>query len=249
MHINDQLHIQSNYFLFLTLIYSVVIVYANWFDTRLIKMFGLINDAQAFVFPLTFLVSCIITEVYGFKYARQAIWTGFLFNCFFLGYGQIVMHLRLQDFPERNEIGNLIFYNQLRIIIASMISCLFAELLNAFAQAKMKLIFCGKFVVFRFLGSTLLALSIDSLLFIMLGFYGHLCHERLCELMACMWYVKIIMTIIALPFSAFIANKLKRLEKIDIYDTNDNFKIFKLETSYQQADNFWHHRCYRFDGF
>ncbi len=53
----------------LTLSFTMVIVLANWFDPRLIRIFGLDTDAGTIIFPLTFLLSDLITEVYGYKYA------------------------------------------------------------------------------------------------------------------------------------------------------------------------------------
>ena len=53
---------------------------ANWFDARLIAFGPLITDAGTIIFPLTFIVGDLITEVYGYQYARQAIWIGFFTN-------------------------------------------------------------------------------------------------------------------------------------------------------------------------
>ncbi len=44
---------QPKYLWFLTLTYSMVIVLANWFDPRLINIFGLNTDAGTLIFPLT----------------------------------------------------------------------------------------------------------------------------------------------------------------------------------------------------
>ena len=87
---------QSNILWFLTLTYTMIIVLANWFDARLIHLIGLDTDAGTLVFPLTFLLSDLVTEVYGYKFARRAIWCGFLFNAVFLIYSQIVIHLPSQ---------------------------------------------------------------------------------------------------------------------------------------------------------
>ncbi len=64
---------------FLTLAYTVLLLLANWFDPRLIQLFGFTTDAGTLIFPLTFLLSDLITEVYGYKYTRRAIWCGFCF--------------------------------------------------------------------------------------------------------------------------------------------------------------------------
>ena len=75
---------QPKYLGFLILTYCMLMVFSNWFDPRLIDLFGLNTDAGTLIFPLGFLISDLITEVYGYKQARRAIWCGFLFNFLFL---------------------------------------------------------------------------------------------------------------------------------------------------------------------
>src|SRR5260221_13755082 len=117
-----RLHIQSNYLWFLTLSYSMVMALANWFDPRLITLFGLTTDAGTLIFPLTFLLSDLITEVYGYKQARRAIWCGFLFNAIFILYGQLVIHMPSPDYPTHNDSFDTLLAMNVRIIIASRIS-------------------------------------------------------------------------------------------------------------------------------
>src|ERR1700736_166731 len=86
------------YLWFLILSYSMMIAISNWFDSRLILLFGISISPGAMSFPFTFLISDIITEVYGYKNARKAIWAAFLFNIIFLAYGQIVIHMPSPSF-------------------------------------------------------------------------------------------------------------------------------------------------------
>lgn len=221
----------------------MIIVYANWFDVRLIRVFGVINDAGAFVFPLTFLLSDIITEVYGYKHARRAIWTGFLFNCIFLGYGQIVIHVHSSDLLFQNDVNNVLLYSHVRIIAASVVSYVIAEPLNSFLLAKLKHYFAGKYMGVRFLLSTFLAASLDSALFIFLGFYGAMSNEKVMEFITMMWAIKVLIEIIMLPLAVHISNRLKQIEKLDIYDTKDSFNVFKLDTVYKEDDNYYSKLC------
>ncbi len=72
------------YLWFLILSYSMIIAISNWFDARLVEIFHFVISPGAVIFPLTFLVSDIITEVYGYKHARLAIWSAFIFNILFI---------------------------------------------------------------------------------------------------------------------------------------------------------------------
>src|SRR3990167_4672910 len=122
---------QPKFLWFLTLTYSMVIVLANWFDPRLIKIFGLTTDAGTLIFPLTFLLSDLITEVYGYKNARRAIWCGFLFNALFILYGQLVIHMPSPDYHTNNAMFDTLLATNVRIIIASCLSYLISEPLNS----------------------------------------------------------------------------------------------------------------------
>jgi hypothetical protein len=72
------------------LFYTMILIFSNWFDLKLIHIGNINTDAGTLIFPLTFLLSNIITEVYGYKNMRQIIWWGFLFSLFLILYGLII---------------------------------------------------------------------------------------------------------------------------------------------------------------
>jgi len=231
------LSLKPNFLWFLTLTYAMVIVLANWFDPRLIKVFGLTTDAGTLIFPLTFLLSDLITEVYGYKHARRAIWCGFLFNALFIIYGQLVIHMPSPDFPTNNAMFDNLLSTNIRIIIASAISYLISEPLNSFVMAKLKIKMQGRYLAIRFLSSTLFASGADSLIFSVIAFYGVMSNINLIYLILTMWLIKVLIEIMGLPISIRLTNRLKKMEGLDIYDRNTNFNIFKLETHYSTKDN------------
>ena len=71
---------QFKYMWFLMLSFSMVISIANWYDARLISLFGVVTSPGALIFPISFILSDTITEVYGYKNARLMMWAAFLFN-------------------------------------------------------------------------------------------------------------------------------------------------------------------------
>lgn len=237
--INFSLAVHSNILWFLTLTYSMVIVLANWFDPRLIQIFGLTTDAGTLVFPITFLLSDLITEVYGYKYARRAIWCGFLFNLIFLIYGQLIIHLPNPDFQTNNAAFDSVLMMNTRIILASGISYFCSEPFNSYLMAKMKLHMQGRYMALRFILSTFIASAIDSMIFTGIAFYGTMSTKHLVTLAVTMWLIKVLIEIFGLPISLYLARKLKQLEKMDIYDKSTNFNIFSLETNYNNQDNFF----------
>jgi uncharacterized integral membrane protein (TIGR00697 family) len=229
---------QPRYLWFLILSYSMVMVLANWFDPRLIKIISLATDAGTLIFPFTFLLSDLITEVYGYQQARRAIWCGFLFNVIFILYGQLVIHLPSPDYAvSMNEKFDAILSMNIRIIMASTISYFCSEPLNAFVMAKLKLKFSGHQLALRFVSSTVLASGVDSLIFGTLAFYGLMSQEKLFFLVATMWFLKVTIELLGLPVSLWLTKKLKNAERLDIYDKNTHFNIFSLEVGYTKKDN------------
>lgn len=216
----------------------MVIVLANWFDVRFIKIFSLVTDAGTIIFPLTFLFSDLITEVYGYQQMRRAIWCGFLFNVIFILYSQIIIHLPSPDFAIENNkhIDNMLTFNT-RIIIASIISYFSAEPLNAYLLAKLKIHYRGHLLALRFVTSTLIASGLDSLIFCGIAFSGLMSSTELIHLMLTMWLIKVVIEILGLPLSVYLAQWLKSKEGLDIYDSRTDFGLLSLQVNYSAKDN------------
>lgn len=223
---------------FLMLCYCMILLLANWFDPRLIRIFNLNTDAGTLIFPFSFILSDVITEVYGYQNARRAIWCGFLFNLVFILYSQIVIHLPSPDYAvvtnaKFDEILNM----NLRIIVASVCSYLISEPINSFIMAKLKILSHGKKIALRFVASTLFASFVDSSLFTTIAFFGLIHSDNLMVLIATMTGCKVTIEILGLPFSIYLTNRLKQSEGIDIYDRKTNFNVFDLKVNYTRSDN------------
>lgn len=233
--------VQPKFLWFLVVSYCVVILLANWFDPRLVSFFGLTTDAGTLIFPLTFLLSNLITEVYGYKHARRAIWCGFLFNIIFILYGQLIIHLPSPSYPTHNAMFDTILALNARIIFASTISYFISEPLNSFVMAKLKIKMQGRHLGLRFILSTVLASGIDSFIFGFIAFYGMMNLEHLISLILTMWLIKVFIEIIGLPFSIKLTHKLKKIEELDIYDKKTKFNLFSLEAEYTVKENKFKH--------
>lgn len=227
---------------FLMLSYVVVLLLANWFDVRLVNLgFDLTTDAGTLIFPLTFLLSDLITEVYGYKQSRRAIWYGFLFNIVFILYGQLIVHLPSPNDAPLNQSFDQLFSFNILIIIASFISYLIAEPLNALLLAKLKIRFKGRFMAGRFVISTMLAAALDTSVFSLIAFSSVLGRSELIHFIMTMWVIKVAVEMIGLSFSVPLARRLKVYEGLDIYDTRTKFNLFRFNTDYQSIDNHYHY--------
>lgn len=225
------------YLWFLILSYSMVLAMSNWYDSRIILIFGMSITPGALIYPITFLLSNMITEVYGFKNARLAILTALLFNLIFIIYGQIIMAL-----PTQSGAGDLSSFDSflsvnLRIIAACFISCLISEPLDAFIVSKLKIALNGGFIGIRFILSTLISGIFDSISFILIAFYNIMPNNEIIGLILHIWMIKTVVELLGLPITIRLTNKLKQIEKLDIYDTDTKFNIFNLDINYTESNN------------
>lgn len=215
----------------------MVLVFANWFEARLILIGDLVTGGGTLIFPLTFLLADVLTEVYGYKQTRRAIWAGFLFNILFVAYGYLITLLPGPDFYQNNTYFNEIIHIDARIMLASLVSYLCSEPLNATLIAKLKVKTKGQHMAFRFVFSTVIASGVDSVLFNALAFYNTMPLTKLVNFTIVLWLLKVVIEVIGLPFSVYLAKKLKKFENLDIYDDSTNFTLFSFEASYDDLDN------------
>ncbi|MCX7091628.1 MAG: queuosine precursor transporter [Legionellales bacterium] len=224
------------YLWLLILSYSMILAMSNWYDSRIVEIFGISVTPGSMVYSLTYLISNSITEVYGFKNARKAILIALVFNIIFLLYGWLVISLPTPTTISTNPLfGEFLLVNS-RIIGASFVSYLISEPLNAriFSEMKIKL---NDFFGLRFILPLLISGFVDSILFISIAFYNTIPNKDFFNLILHVWMIKSFVEILGLPLSIYITKKLKRIEELDIVDTNTNFTMFSLETNYTKLDN------------
>lgn len=228
---------QPKYLWFLILSYSMVIAISNWFDARLVEIFGMAISPGALIFPATFLLSDIITEVYGYKHARRAIWSAFLFNLIFIGYSQLLVHLPSPRFATDNAVFNKLISDNTYIILGSFSSYLLSEPLNSYILAKLKKKYNGQYIAIRFVLSTVIASFLDSIVFATIAFYKIYSLHDITKIIFDIWITKTTIEIIGLRFSIRLSKLLKKSEKLDIYDDKTDFTLLSLEANYTSINN------------
>lgn len=230
-------NIRQKYLWLFILGYTLVFFASNWFDPRQIHIFGFNTGAGSIVFPLTYLCSDIITEVYGYKNARMAVWTALLFFLIFILYGHLVVSLITPDSISRVAITNFLYTNN-HILFAAVLSYLTTESINSYIVAKLKISLKGKYMGLRFIASTLTAYILNELIYAPIAFYGLIPNiKHFIRHMLASWAFMVSIELLLLPFSIRLAKRLKTIENLDIYDTQTNFNPFSLNTDYQNRDN------------
>ena len=189
---------------------------------------AVVLQAADLIFPVTYILGDVLTEVYGFKRARKAIWIGF--GCNLFAAAAIYLGQMLPANAEWHDQASYdaILGTQFRILAASFTAYLVGEFANSTVLAKMKIWTEGKHLWSRTIGSTVVGQALDSSIFCSLAFYGLMPNEVLLTLIGSQWLCKVCYETAATPLTYLVVNYLKRREGIDFYDRGTKFTPFAL---------------------
>ena len=215
----------TNSYRFVTIVAFFVtsLLAANILIVKQISVLGLTLPAAIIIFPISYIFGDILTEVYGYPQARRVIWLGFFCNLLLVASIWLVGILPAAPTFEAQEAYDRILGNTPRFLIASFTAYLGGAFINAYVLARMKVMTKGKWLWTRTIGSTLLGEAVDSIIVLVIGFWGVLPTGVLMGMILWHWLFKSVYEIIATPLTYLIVNYLKTKEKIDYYDIGTNF--------------------------
>lgn len=203
-----------------------VLLISNVASTKIVDLGWFVFDAGTLLFPLSYIFGDILTEVYGYKRSRSVIWLGFsmalLMSVIFIIVGKL---------PPASDWANQDAYNAIlgltpRIVIASLIAFFAGEFSNSYVLAKMKIATSGKWLWARTIGSTIVGELLDTLLFVVIAFWGILPNELLITIIVSNYLFKTGVEVIFTPITYKIVGFLKKNEQEDYYDRETNFNPF-----------------------
>lgn len=207
-------------------IFVTCLITANTIAVKIISLGPFYLPAAIIVFPLSYIFGDILTEVYGYRWARRVIWLGFFCNLIFVIFAWMGQKLPAAPFWGEQKAYEAILGYTWRLLIASFAGYLVGEFANSFILAKMKILTRGRWLWSRTIGSTIVGQGLDSLVFITLAFVGTPSFMLLMILYH--WLAKTVLEAIATPFTYAVVNFLKKKEAIDTYDYQTDFNPFLI---------------------
>lgn len=220
---------QSKYFLYIAVIFVAVLMVANTVATKIIQI-GPFNFAGGiFIFPISYIFGDVLTEVYGYRASRKIIWCGFIALIFMALAYWFVELLPAAPFWPGQEAYVSILGAVPRIVIGSIVAYFAGEFSNSYVLSRMKVLMNGRHLWMRTIGSTIVGEGVDSVIFVLISFYGILPNSALLVLIISSYVTKVLYEVAATPITYFVVNKLKKAEGLDVYDKGINYSPFVLE--------------------
>lgn len=218
----------SGWFLVVVALFLGCLIAANIVAVKLVELWGLLLPAAIIIFPVSYILGDVLTEVYGYAQARRVIWLGFLANLIVVAAIWIAQILPAASFWDGQAAFERILGYTPRLLAASFLAYLVGEFANAFVLAKMKVATRGRWLWTRTIGSTLVGQAFDSAVFITLAFAGTLPTKALAAAVVTQWLAKSAYEALATPLTYAAVGFLKRREGIDVFDARTRFNPFAL---------------------
>ena len=214
------------YFDIIMALFVAVLLISNIASTKIVTLWKFTFDGGTLLFPLSYIFGDILTEVYGYKRARKVIWVGFFCALLMSVVLIIVNNLpAAADWPFQKDFENILGLAP-RIVLASLIAYFAGEFSNSYIMAKLKIFTKGKLLWLRTISSTLAGEGIDTVLFILIAFYGVLPAGLLLAVFISNYIFKCGVEIILTPATYRAVSFLKKKEQEDYFDYSTNFNPF-----------------------
>jgi uncharacterized integral membrane protein (TIGR00697 family) len=215
-------------FVIVAALFVTCLITANILIAKQTAIGTIILPAAIIIFPLSYIIGDILTEVYGYKQARRIIWLGFLCNLIAVFAFWLGGLLPPAPVFEAQAAYERILGSTPRFLAASFIAYLAGEFTNSFILAKLKIKTNGRWLWMRTIGSTIVGQGVDTVIVLSIAFAGVLPPQVLGMMILGHWLLKTGYEVVATPFTYWIVSYLKRKEGVDVYDRGTDFNPLQL---------------------
>jgi uncharacterized integral membrane protein (TIGR00697 family) len=197
----------------LATLFVTCLITANIITVKLISVWGWVVPAGIIAYPLTFLFTDVITELYGRKTASRVVWLGFgasiLMVILVIGAGLLKPAAIWEGQAAYESVLGMVP----RIVLASMIAYLVSQHHDVFAFSFWRRKTKARFLWLRNNASTMVSQALDTGLFITIAFWGTVPNSILVNMLVTQYVIKLVIAALDTPFCYLMVNLLKRKVK------------------------------------
>lgn len=203
----------------LAALFITTLIVSNVASVKLVGIGPVIFDAGTVLFPLAYIVGDIVTEVYGFRRMRALL---------YIGIGMLLLTTLtfwvVGLLPNAADWAGQAAYEQTlgvvwRIVLASCTAIFVGEFINSYLLARWKVQTKGAYLWRRVIGSSAVGGLLDTVAFSVIAFAGTVSVSTLMSLIITVYVIKLGVEILASPLTIRVIDYIKRLERLDTYET------------------------------
>ncbi|OGO91345.1 MAG: hypothetical protein A3F41_00465 [Coxiella sp. RIFCSPHIGHO2_12_FULL_44_14] len=224
---NKNFELNSKYILPIIMLFLMATLAADVVAYKFVAFGPLIESGATFIFPITYLLGDVVTEVYGYSLARKFIWLNLVCELIFALLVISVIHLQSPSFWQYQSDFEHTLGNVLRFVVAGIIGNIVSDFLNVYLISKWKIFMKGKHFWFRSIAST----AISELLLVVItgfsAFTGTMSLFNVAKVAGSAYVLEIFYAFVFVWPGWILIIFLKKAEKIDIYDYHVDYNPFR----------------------
>ena len=186
---------------------------ANIMAVKIMDIGGMtLLDAGTIIFPFSYMLGNILTEIWGFKTARKVIFLGFSCNAILMGATALATLIPSPDVLAGTEAAyNTVFTYMPRIVAGSLCAYLAGELTNSWFMIKIREKTGLRLLWVRTIGSSAVGQLLDSAIFCLVAFSGTIAARGLFLMMVTLYLAKLLIEAVAgTPIAYAVIGRLRK---------------------------------------
>lgn len=206
----------KNLRIYLTVLFVTCFLISNIVTAKQVQLpFGITMTGAVFVFPITYILSDLFSEVYGYTWSRKTCYLAFSMNILMVGIFQLVIATPAPTYWQNQEAFEIVLGSAPRTLIASMLGLLVGDFVNdrVFRAMKQKHEHDHRGFGIRAILSSLVGEMADSALFIPIAFWGAMPLRQMLIMGATQVILKVGYEVIILPITRIVCQRISMLER------------------------------------
>ena len=203
----------------LTIVFVTALLISNVITAKQVLLpFGITMTGAVFIFPITYILSDVFSEVYGYKWSRATCYFAFSMNLFMVIVFSLVIKTPAPSYWTNQEAFATVLGSTPRVMGASLLAYVVGDFVNDRVFKKMKERHADELKGFalRAIVSSFFGELCDSLVFLPLAFLGQMPLKTLAIMTVCQVLIKTAYEVVILPITTLVTKKVRRYESGNI---------------------------------
>ena len=191
----------------LNCLFVVSLIIANVVASKIVSFWGLVVPAAIVAYPVTFLITDVIGEIWGKDEANRTVKIGFICQIFSLILITLAIMLPVAPFADNQLEFKSILGQSFRCVLASLIAYICSQSWDVFVFHKLKDKTGNSKKWLRNNSSTMTSQIIDTAIFITIAFWGSV--PNIITMILSQYLVKLVYALLDTPFFYILTRKIK----------------------------------------
>lgn len=205
--------------LFLSVLFVTSLLISNVITAKQVLLpFGITMTGAVFIFPITYILSDLFSEVYGYRWSRITCYLAFAMNLLMVLLFSLVIVTPAPDYWTNQEAFQTVLGSTPRVLAASLLAFVLGDMVNdkVFRRMKEKHLNELKGFGWRAILSSLAGELVDSLIFLPLAFLGQMPIATLAVMTICQVGIKTGYEVVILPITRFVVKLVSKYENKEL---------------------------------